>query len=140
MSVDGEHDFWYVKIGSPYLTGVSYGAALSGAVRGGSTTVAWRPDNPLPLPIAPTDGLRLGHAKKRGCDTWCPCCKRWLRIDVYTSADAWLSDQWAATPAEAARPYAYVSVLWGASPGLVLAALVLGAGLICSATKYDRVL
>jgi len=75
----------------------------------------------------------------RWWSSWCPCCKR--PIDISVCADhtyTWEIER-SLTPPRTPR-YAYAASLWGASPGYVLGALVLGQAIRRRGSKHDLVL
>ena len=75
-------------------------------------------------------------ASYRWWNSWCPCCRRPLDLQIKRETDALPQSL---RPSVAPR-YAYVAALWGANPGFSLGALVLGAMLKRHGTKHDLVL
>lgn len=73
---------------------------------------------------------------------WCPCCKRPLDVTTFSSVEAWTQrEQPRSLHCSLPEPrFAYAASLWGANPGYVLGALVLGQSLRRSGTVHDLVL
>ena len=96
------------------------------------------------LPKIARDGWSLesearlsgGGASYLWWNSWCPCCRRPLDLQLKREPDALPRS----LPPSVVPRYAYVAALWGANPGFSLGGLVLGASLRRHGTKHDLVL